>query len=67
MLDLVDKSNSDKMHESIRVWVEIETLAKTDIFSKHPGLSDKEVRKKLKEHFKYIIGSLPPKGGDDEI
>jgi hypothetical protein len=39
---------------TVVVWVEIETLAKTDIFSKHPGLSDKEVRKKLKEHFKYI-------------
>ena len=34
MLDLVDKWNSDKMHESIRVWVEIETLAKL-IFSQN--------------------------------
>jgi len=62
LLDLVDKWNSDKMHESIRVWVEIETLAITDIFSKHPGLSDKEVRKKLKEHFKNIMAELQKNG-----
>lgn len=58
LLGLVGKWNSDKMYESIQAWVEIKTQAKIYVFSRNPGLADKEIMKKLKEHFKEIMDEL---------
>jgi len=58
LLNLVDKWNSEKMHECRIIFDEVEATAKDYILSKHSGLSDKEFAKKLKEHFSAIMPEL---------
>jgi hypothetical protein len=58
LLDLVEKWNSEKMHESKSSFTETESKVKSDIYSQHHGLSDKEVMNKLKERFRGVIDDL---------
>ena len=58
LLDLVEKWNSEKMHECRIIFDEVETTAKDYILSHHAGLSDKEFAKKLRGRFSVIMPVL---------
>jgi len=61
LLNLVDKWNSEKMHECRIIFDGVEATAKEYILSQHTGLSDKEFAKKLKEHFSVKMPELDKK------
>lgn len=61
LLNLVDKWNTEIMNESKQNFTEIELREKDLIFSKHKGLSDKEISRKLKEHFRLVMSDLERK------
>lgn len=58
LLDLVDKWNSTKMYESRVAFNEVDLTAKNYIDTKHAGMPDKEIKKKLKEHFVVVMADL---------
>lgn len=62
LLDLVEKWNSDKMYESRLAFDEEGSKAKDHIFSTHTGLADKEITKKLKEHFVVAMNEFTQGG-----
>lgn len=58
LLNLIDKWNSDKMHEGRAAFDEVEATAKGTIFPQHVGLSEKECTKKLKEHLRVTMAAI---------
>jgi hypothetical protein len=58
LLNLIDKWNSDKMHQGRATFDEVEATAKGIIFPQHVGLSEKECTKKLQEHFRVTLAGI---------
>jgi hypothetical protein len=58
LLNLIDKWNTEKMHQGRAVFDEVETIEKRTIFTQHVGLSEKECTKKLKEHFRITMAEI---------
>jgi len=58
LLDLVERWNSDKMHEGRVALDEVEAKAKECIYSKNLGWSEKQIANELKEHFRVIMPEI---------
>jgi hypothetical protein len=58
LLDLVEKWNSESMHQSRAAFDDVEAKAKDHISSEHPGVSDKEFKNKLRLYFQTAMVEL---------